>query len=378
MHESTTPDRVSSSPATSADGGQPPAPVTRNTGADCTAPVLASVDWLSATFPADLPLDRVLALFGQTGWEELPRGRYGYKAGKVKGAVRVYSDGTPKMGTHVELSGEGCRQLESAGIVDDWRAFLRQVDRLKGRPSRLDLAFDDHAGILDLDRMEDALSAGEVVTHFQCFEPRERKRIGGNGEGQGRTLYIGSPASDSCLRVYDKRAEQLLKGNSQADDAPWIRAEWQLRNQHAQSMMAALIAGGMERAARLLAGAIEFKKPSPKDSNDRRWQRAEWWARFLGTIEKSTLALFRGAPSFKRTVGWLTHQTASSLGMVMTAAGGDTEWLQRLLWFGAGRMGPRHRAILASVDKVDVWDALDQFLGPTSRLFAPVLAGGTA
>lgn len=351
------------SPATSADQGPTARPLTGNTGAECTAPSV-TVDWLSATFPDGMPLEDVEALFGG-GWEPLKRGNHGYKAGKRLGSLKLWHDGGPKMGVHVEASGQACRELEASGVVTDWRSFLRLLDQHHARARRLDVAFDEYGGVLQLERMEQALAAGEVVTHFRCFEPRERKRVGGNGEGDGKTLYIGSPASESCIRVYDKKAEQLRKGNAAvaAEHERWTRLEWQTRNKHAEALMAALIAGGMQRAVNHLTSAVEFKQPSATDSNDRRWKRAGWWAEFVGQVERLNLGLGRRPEGLRQTVTWLSQSVSTSLGVLLDAARGDLEPIYRLLAIGKVRQKKHHRQLLKNTPYSEVLEVLEDVLG---------------
>ena len=84
------------------------APPTGNTGAQNTQLL---PDWIGVTFK-ERPLSRVLELFGRDqGWQET-NGARGYRSGLVRGDVKVWHDGAPGMGVHVEVSGRGCRQLE--------------------------------------------------------------------------------------------------------------------------------------------------------------------------------------------------------------------------------------------------------------------------
>jgi len=57
---------------------------------------------------------------------------------------------------------------------------------------------------------------------------------------RGATLYVGAPASDARLRLYNKSAES---GEYPDDGGEWLRVELQLRNKYADRMYAAFLSG---------------------------------------------------------------------------------------------------------------------------------------
>jgi hypothetical protein len=212
-----------------------------------TAPV-ALVDTLSCTFRADgvtqeQMLERVKDLLtpyelraghvdpntgldaleglGGGGWEETPRGRNGYTRGLMRGHVSLWFGGSAEMGVSLHVTGQGCRQLEAEGVIDNdpespfnWRGFLDSCRSAGGRFSRLDVALDDFAGLLDLSVVHNHLVNRFYVSRVEHRNYHESfVKVEGCESGiVGRSCYFGGPKSPSVLRMYDKRVERLSAG----------------------------------------------------------------------------------------------------------------------------------------------------------------------
>jgi hypothetical protein len=54
--------------------------------------------------------------------------------------------------------------------------------------------------------------------------------MGFGEEDTGRTIYVGSPKSDTRLRIYDKAAEQDISKDKRIGFVDWTRYELQIRN----------------------------------------------------------------------------------------------------------------------------------------------------
>ena len=118
---------------------------------------LILVDWLTFTTKI-YSQDSIVAMLGLdcVDWELCQYGRYGYQKRMVFQGVNVMwagqvdADGNDLMGVCVEISGQGCRTLETfANMVwlELFKVLLDPVNEFS--ITRLDLAFDDHTGILD-------------------------------------------------------------------------------------------------------------------------------------------------------------------------------------------------------------------------------------
>jgi hypothetical protein len=117
----------------------------------------------------------------------------------------------PEMGEHLQLSGSALRFMANRGM--DAFAALREVFRLGGRVSRIDLAIDLFDSGLTLAHL------GKPHRLPYKGKGRTPKITPMGDEEDGWTLYVGSRSSDKFLRVYDKSKEQKLS------DVDWVRIE---------------------------------------------------------------------------------------------------------------------------------------------------------
>jgi phage replication initiation protein len=314
---------------------QEEAPPASNTGAQT-----ALIDWLGVTFPDGVMLDSIYELFGKDGWVTLPKGAMGYRKGLIRGNVRILFDGSKDMGIHIEASGKGCRELEGDGIVSDWPAFISGLIEANGSFSRLDVAIDDKAGYLDMDKVQGCIKAGCVVSRYRTARVNSKSSLK-DGQEEGRTVYFGSPASDTMVRIYDKSAETGQEGH-------WIRVELQARRDRAEAM--ALLIGSnqsLEIIAGFLRGLVDFKVKG-SNSQRRRWDTHGWWVAFLAGVEKLRLSVAPAVRSVEKSYAWCKRQVAPTLAMLLTAFGGDVGMLDELILDGQRRMRPWHRALLAT------------------------------
>jgi phage replication initiation protein len=323
------------------------APPTANRGA--LKQVSCLVDWCGHTYH-DLPLTRVLSLFSSpTGdgdaleWSPCVGGR-GYKRGFVRGAVRVLYDGGEGMGVHVEISGDGCRQLEAEGVVLDWEVSLLAW-RLKGaRYSRLDLAIDDRVGVLDLAPIRAAVMSWDLVSRWRQADLHLNiRRTKGGVHQAGDGVTFGNALSKARLCIYDKSLEQKTEGH-------WVRVELRLRDERADAMVEALGTIGFAAVPMVLRGYLEFKVA---DTATRRtnWQPAEWWSAFLGEVEKLSLGVAPALRTVEKLDRWLRGQVSPGLAVwafVKTAQGAHApDLIAELVEQGAERWRSWHRSMLA-------------------------------
>lgn len=163
--------------------------------------------------------------------EEAGKGRfYRYRvklndaAGQYVGLVELGGTETcRKDGTYtarIELTGQGCRLLESsmAGLdhAERWSSVAGLLGMCGTRITRVDLAADDLDGVYSLQWALDRYQAGEFDKRGQRPKLQEIKH---HGSKDGDTLYVGSRKSENLLRVYEK-------GREQGDpDSPWVRYE---------------------------------------------------------------------------------------------------------------------------------------------------------
>lgn len=366
MKGNTTSGFLSSNPDCLFDGAEvpsfvePKAPPTGNTGART-----ALVDWLSFTAGDDIAVSTVKTFLPGLDFVEMERAGRGYKRACKCGHVTIYYDGMPGMGTHVEISAQGCRELEGMGVVKHWQLFASTLVTAGFKCTRLDMANDDREGIISLDEIRRAIDERRVVTRFDHWDDMQSGALKKKGP-QGRTIYFGSSMSETRIRFYDKAAEQYIpaaaSARSTAAAAPssqvespsenvdhWIRCEMQFRGKRADQALKLLAgASGMDLVARILGALLEFKEIG-KHSQRERWPVCKWWSDFLVYVGKMKL----GTQPLIRTVEtafiWVQKQVAPTLAMLVEASGGDLEQITRLIVEGGTRLRTWHRAALAAL-----------------------------
>lgn len=146
----------------------------------------------------------------------LPLGAAGFIAFGGNNKVQSY-DGTKTRTVaervQVYLTGEGC------ALVPDWPRLAQRLEELQARITRVDLAYDDHAGERDVDHCRSLYDAGDFTSSGR---PPKANLIDDLGSGEGRTFYVGKRQNGKMLRCYEK-------GKQLGDEAsPWVRWEVEL------------------------------------------------------------------------------------------------------------------------------------------------------
>lgn len=230
-----------------------------------------------------------------------------YKSDAKKSAAeKVRND----MGICLDISGQGCREFESiAG--NDWLKFLHDIcDRdFKTTITRLDLAYDDHIGTLDLYRI-----AGDVRDRNYTSPSKKAQVIWSDDQVnnvQGLTVYIGSKSSDVMIRIYDKAAEREF-----GSDVHWVRCELQLRHERCIAAAAEILKHQHvgRTASGILRNYLTFREPVSSDENKSRWPVAPYWDKVLLDMERVSLWISPGEPyNFSKTELHMIKQYGQAL-----------------------------------------------------------------
>lgn len=232
---------------------------------------LILIDWF--TFVSRIcsvdDIKRMLGLGSET-WEDQEYGLWGYPRSVCFNHIRILYGASADMGVCCTLSGQGCREFESYSSRS-WRDLFQDIlseDRKDQYVTRLDLAFDDRTGILDMDQLIDDTDDHNYTKRGEFWEVRYGSL--------GATIYHGAPDSNTRLRIYDKAMERGCQ-----DDTHWIRVEMELKSTVAHGCMEKLVSmdtGTVFRGA--LKNYITYRVPT-SDSNRSRWPVAPYWADLL-------------------------------------------------------------------------------------------------
>ena len=245
-------------------------------------------DWFTFTSKSHDPFEIVEALgLSSCSWTEV-KGWYGYRSRLFFGNISIHYDGAEDMGVCCEMSGQGCRNFETyTTLPGKWADLLRFVSENNLHVTRLDIAYDDHCGVVDIQRVKEDTEKRYFVSRFRNF--RIEHSFSGEGEPEGLSLYYGSQKSDAMVRIYDKAAER-----GYTDGRHWVRIEMQLRGDRAAAFLDLDLPIGKAFAGALL-NYLRFVQPVDSDSNKRRWEMTDYWFVVLGDVERISLYSAPGA-----------------------------------------------------------------------------------
>lgn len=309
-------------------------------------PVEAMVDYLSVVLRGSDALDRARMWFGAgLTWQEGKRGGHGYECSCRRGGVVIYYGGDLNADTvFVQASGEGCRELEASGLVGGqlllegylpWQAFLSELIEDDCHIKRLDFAIDDTKKVLDLDIIADYWRNDDVATHIKTFDRVQGTAKG--GEKVSDTVYLGSRQSLMFVRIYNKKLEQINKGNIPAFDH-WVRFELELKGEKAHEVSKMFVEKGLSVVPGVIRGLIDFKDPDDFDQNQTRRASAPWWSGWLSSVERLRVVTAPKVASIAKTANWIENQCAVALHILAHSPGYGRKFLEKVIRNGGERL----------------------------------------
>lgn len=254
-------------------------------------------------------------------------GFYSYSEHYALGDIFVLCSHELDKGVLVELKGRGCRQFESYLLAQQrsWYEFFMDVLVAGGVMKRLDLAINDHAGMLDIPELTEKCRNEECVSVFRSFKSYASGELVKHEEqdkaGMGYTLYIGSLKSEVYFCVYEKSYEQYIKLGIPIEEAPIKnRFEIRLKNERAYYAVRDLLTYyDAERTAfSIINRYVRFvdKKADKKRSD---WKLSVRWAWFIGENREPLKLTTKPEPyTLDRTLRWIQRQVDPTLKMLET------------------------------------------------------------
>ncbi len=301
-------------------------------------------DWLTFTLKDEWTPGQVardVLYLNDVAWESLDKGRNGYRKRMFFENISILSDGADGMGVCVDMTGTGCRAFETFSTCswdDLFSELLYLVEEGAANITRLDVAFDDHTGILDIDRLRD-----DTDEHLYVSRSRTWKVEYGSA---GTTIYHGSPRSNMYIRIYDKAAEQGL------EDKHWIRVEMQMRDEIAVGYLKGLQQNteGIQFRG-VLHNYLRYVENSGDDSNMSRWPMTSYWEELLENIERIRCW---SAPGMEYTIfnleRLIIHQIGNALDTYLYIF--STDDLVRELGKRAIRRSPKYERLKRQHDRL--------------------------
>ena len=291
-------------------------------------------DWLTFTSHADSP-ESLMQLLGleNVPWQKMDKGRNGYRQRYFFENISILYDGAENMGICVDMSGTGCRAFETYSKIN-WQELMEILHFGSGdyNVTRLDMAFDDHTGILDIDELRDD-------TDDQLYVSRSRTWKVEYGSA-GTTIYHGSPKSNMYIRIYDKAAERDLEG------IHWIRVEMQMRDEIATGFIDGLIIHPTGTQFRgVLHNYLRYVVNPGTDENMSRWPMGSYWEELLEGVQRITCWSAPGTEYNEfHLSNFIINQAGNALDCYLRIFG--IEDLIRELGKRAVKMSPKYQRLL--------------------------------
>lgn len=264
----------------------------------------------------------------------------------------------------VEMTGDGCRSFETYGN-GDWYSLFSYIsdnaDTGNISVSRIDIAYDDFEGLLDMDKIFDDTINKRFVSKFSSKRHMSDffGAIGSDGE-ISYTVYHGRKASDTCIRIYDKLLEQQSKEvDTMPDIGHWVRCEIELRHKRALRFVQLLCPSDFDIANGEVAIPIDelyfmtinnylrYIEPSDTDSNKWRAPLAEHWARFCNSVTEFRISLWV-TPGVDYTVNHLRNFIENRVGGAIYTYFHlfGAEFLADQIAPFANKLNPKYRVLL--------------------------------
>lgn len=233
------------------------------------------------------------------------KGFKGYKTKYDHDGITILAEHYANVGIMVLLTGKAC---DTAAPDIQWIDMYLQAHG--GKTSRIDIAIDDHAGLLDIATIDQARRDNTCITRFEKARSIDESNLKA-GTTSRPTVIFGSEKSDFQIRFYDRAAKEGIEGH-------WVRCEIQCRDAYATAVMKKIACGIplVKIAAGILQNKLSFR--IAKGYDRKRWPVCDWWKEFLQDTERLPLGIFkdRQASTSETQLLWLERTVAPALATV--------------------------------------------------------------
>lgn len=234
------------------------------------------IDWFSATIPCKSSETTVTGIVELLGLSDVPwersYGFYGWQYRETFSNISIHFGGVQHEGLiMLEMSGQGCRTFETLGNGDFLSLFKFVFSVPGAKVTRIDVAFDDFSGYLNLDEIvKDTLNHNFIA---------KTRKWGVNLSDSGTCVTHGQRSGSVFIRIYDKAAER----NKQDEISHWVRCELQIRQDRAVDFVRLLVEENEvidDLYFAVLNHYLRYVKISESDSNKWRSEIADHWENF--------------------------------------------------------------------------------------------------
>lgn len=265
-------------------------------------------DWFSFTSKIDDALSIIQLLGIDPKLFRTVKGARGYLDREYYEGISIHHGGREEV--WCEMSGQGCRAFETFGN-GAWDTLFDICSGKDYNITRLDVAFDDHSGLLNLETLYKDCTAENFVSRFTSWQATK--------SSEGITIYHGSPKSDVRFRIYDKAKERKRE-----DEGHWVRFEIQMRDDRAQQFINFMI---LQPVGEVFTGVVNnylrYVKPTG-DSHRDRWPTRKYWSNFIGCAGKLSLYVSPGTEyNILNLENFVVNQAGAAVGAYIELVGED-------------------------------------------------------
>ena len=315
-----------------------------------SSPFTLTIDWLAFTLPSGSAQDTMQMLGGD--WT---KGATGFRGYPVSWITTSASRGVGKLGTRAPRTPLEVHVDLSAGIVAPWpidkvRTVLQWILKQDGHLTRLDCALDDRNSCVPLSTIRQATEIGQCVTRANRMQSISSSSIH-HATPSGETLYLGSPQSQTMLRIYDKRLESQAKQREDWKDYG-IRWELELKKDRAQVCGQVLSyleePDWLEFLVGILRGYVDFRQTSRDEEDEFRYRAPllDWWLLLTDGFKKGRLVVEKEAQTLPKVKRWVSQSVAPMLAVIYAEDPSGRAWLEKQIVVGKRRWNGKHRGLL--------------------------------
>lgn len=273
-------------------------------------------DWLTFTTKIH-SLSNVVELLGlqNVKFQDM-KGRYCYQDRLNFGGINIMYNGREGMGICVEMSGQGCRDFETYGNGDYKSIFELIIDNYSDDPekrgmniTRLDVAYDDYIGLLDLNYLMYSAQKGHYVSRCKDIEVIYSNK--------GCSVCHGSRLQSAVyIRIYDKKLE---RGRDDLDH--WVRCEMKLKDDCARGFIK--LSGDIRKNYfDVLNNYLRYVISSDNTTNKCMVETSPEWLQFIESWETVSIFDKPGVNyNFSNLFGYVNNQLSGAISTYIDVVG---------------------------------------------------------
>ena len=304
------------------------------------------IDWLSITTKLHSP-DELKFILGlvDVPWQDTT-GMHGYRERYYYDGISIHYAGRSDMGVWLEMSGSGCRAFESYGSGDYAAIFGLVLNEPKlVHITRLDVAYDVYDDFLDIDKLCQHTLEQKYRSKMEFFQVIQ--------SSNGKSLDIGSKASDVMIRIYDKLAERLSKLRNESDkekikdEIPhWVRIEVQMRDDRAFQFINLLQSDDIGKVyTGVLRNYLEYGYMREGDDGKQRFSCFAYWEKILDGAEALSIYLKPGTDyNLDRCKNYVFNSAGNAVDALLKIYG--TEQFKKYLAERPIQQNPKYEALI--------------------------------